>query len=246
MNQEQIERVVAEVMRRLGSRASERAAANRPSEPSSGLPVRLLTQEAVLEAAREGASEVRVMKGCIVTPLALETLNEKGIELVEVRGEVRQGAASTEQVRGTIGVGADRRGLALQETITATLRRLGRQVIDCAPASTTEAGYVKVAEAVATAVAKGEVATGIVMDAGGTPSAIVANKVSGVRAVACNDVTSAKYARSHVDANLLCVGVGTVGDTLAREIVDAWIKTPFEGGEFEDRIREIIDVERRR
>ena len=243
MNQAQIERVVAEVIRRLGSHISD---GDRPEGPGGGLPVRLLTHEFVLEAARQGAVEVRVVKGGIITPLALETLRDKGIKLVEVRGDEGQAATSAERTGGAIGLGADRRGLALKETITGTLRRLSRQVVDYAPASTTDAGYVKVAEAVAIAVAKGEVATGIVIDGGGTPSAIVANKVSGVRAAACSDVTAAKYARSHVDANLLCLGVGTVGDTLAQEIVAAWITTPFESREYGERIREIGDVETRR
>ena len=74
---------------------------------------------------------------------------------------------------------------------------------------------------------------------------MVANKVAGIRAVACHDVTSARYARAHIDANLLCLGVGVVGDTVAEEIVATWLTTPFEGGRYQKRVRELGDVERR-
>jgi len=72
----------------------------------------------------------------------------------------------------------------------------------------------------------------------------VANKIHGVRAVSCHDATSAKYARAHLDANVLCIGVGVVGDTTAQEIIETWMETPFDEGAYGpqiDRIRQIED-----
>ena len=126
------------------------------------------------------------------------------------------------------------------------LRSLGWEVVDCGEGGAKPGGYAAVAEEVAGAVVEGRCGTGIVVDEVGTPSAIVANKVAGVRAVACQDVTSARYARAQLDANVLCLGAGTVGDTVARTIVSTWLKTPFEGGEYAERVEEIREVERRR
>mgnify|MGYP001194873294 CR=1 FL=1 len=60
---------------------------------------------------------------------------------------------------------------------------------------------------------------GIVLGCGGDASAMVADKIHGVRAVACRDATAAKYVGAHLDANVLHVGVGEVGDTTAKEIL---------------------------
>ena len=142
-------------------------------------------------------------------------------------------------------MGADHRGYALKERLKKMLQGAGREVVDCGTFSPQEAAYTEVAEKVANTVVAEHLGTGIVIDGGGGPSAIVGNKVNGIRAVACPDVTSAKFARAHVDGNLLCVGVGQVGDTVAEEIVATWLTTPFEGGRYGVRVREIEGVEKR-
>ena len=233
MDRELIERIVVEVIRRLKALSGEETA-DWGGEPA----VRLVTEELVVETAARGGREIRVGEGGIVTPLARDALWREGIALVEVT-DAEEGGSGAGRTLGRIAVGADQRGEALKEALKGMLRGAGREVVDCG------AGEA-VAEKVAVAVAEGRCEAGIVADGAGGPSAIVANKVVGVRATACHDVTSAKFARAHVDANVLCLGVGTVGDTVAREIVATWLTTPFEGGKYADGVRRIEEIERRR
>jgi ribose 5-phosphate isomerase B len=60
-----------------------------------------------------------------------------------------------------------------------------------------------------------------------------------VRAALCNDLFAAAMSRRHNDANLLVMGGRVVGDTLAEEIVKAWLATPFEGGRHQRRLDQL-------
>jgi ribose 5-phosphate isomerase B len=73
----------------------------------------------------------------------------------------------------------------------------------------------------------------------------VANKVAGVRAANCHDITTAVNAREHNDANVLALGGGLVGERLALAIVDAFLATPFAGGRHARRVAKIEALDRR-
>jgi ribose 5-phosphate isomerase B len=64
----------------------------------------------------------------------------------------------------------------------------------------------------------------------GIGMAITANKVPGVRAATCHDTYSAERARKSNDAQILTMGARVIGPELAKTIVDAWLKSEFEGG----------------
>jgi ribose 5-phosphate isomerase B len=72
---------------------------------------------------------------------------------------------------------------------------------------------------------------------------ITANKVPGIRAAAVSDVYTAKMSRAHNDANVLCLGGRVVGPGLAIEILDTWLRTPFEGGRHARRLEKIRQLE---
>ena len=74
---------------------------------------------------------------------------------------------------------------------------------------------------------------------------MVANKVPGVRASLCYDLSTAVNAREHNDANVLTLGGRLIGENLAREIVKTWLETNFAGGRHEHRVNKIMDVEKR-
>ncbi len=237
MDEGLISRIVAEVVSRL--RRLEDVA----GVETSGPPVDVVTEEVVSNAVKRGTGEILVVSGVIITPLARDLLRDSSVRLVEAGKEKLD--SSPAKRSGGIAVGADHRGFVLKEKIKADLESVGRHIVDCGVFSPQEASYADVAEKVGEELVKQELATGIILDAGGTASAIVANKVKGIRAVSCHDVTSAKYARAHVDANVLCLGVGVVGDTTAQEIVATWLTTPFEGGKYTERVRRIMGIERR-
>jgi len=68
---------------------------------------------------------------------------------------------------------------------------------------------------------------------------IAANKVPGIRCIVAWDVRSARLGREHNDANVLSIGERMMSIQNAIEIVDVWLKTPFEGGRHKQRINKI-------
>jgi ribose 5-phosphate isomerase B len=89
----------------------------------------------------------------------------------------------------------------------------------------------KVAREVALRVASGEQDQGVVLCFTGTGVAMAANKVPGVRAALCVDAVTAAGARRYNDANVLALSLRLLTDTLATEILDAWLATEYDGGE---------------
>ena len=73
---------------------------------------------------------------------------------------------------------------------------------------------------------------------------MTANKMKGIRAAVCSETYSAKYTRLHNDANVLCMGARVVGSGLAKEILDAFLFTEFEGGRHQRRVDMVMDLEK--
>ncbi len=145
----------------------------------------------------------------------------------------------------TVAVGGDHGGYALKERLAFRLKEDGYTVIDCGTDSTDAVDYPDIAADVATRVARGEADVGIVVDGAGIGSAMAANKVDGVRAALCYDLSTARNAREHNHANVLTLGAGMIGDALAWQIVQEFIATPFGGGRHARRVAKIDDLERR-
>ena len=138
-----------------------------------------------------------------------------------------------------ISLGADHGGLALKDAIADRLRELGHKVDDRGTMTTDVVDYPDYATLVARDVAAGVADLGIMVDGAGIGSCMVANKIAGVRAAMCHDVTTARNAREHNHANLLTLGGGLIGPRLAIEIVDAFLATPFGGGRHAARVAKI-------
>jgi ribose 5-phosphate isomerase B len=64
-----------------------------------------------------------------------------------------------------------------------------------------------------------------------------------VRADLCNDLYTARMARSHNNANVLSIGARVVGIGLAEEIMATFLATEFEGGRHERRVQQLTDIE---
>lgn len=181
-------------------------------------------------------SEVRTLVESIVDgvladevgaqPLSGESATETPI------GESNAGA-------GRIAIGADHGGYPLKERIAFRLREAGREVVDCGTDSPEAVDYPDFALAVASMVSTGECEWGIMIDGAGIGSAMVANKVAGVRAALCYDISSARNSREHNHSNVLTLGAGLVGETLAWQIVEAWLATPWAGGRHARRVAKI-------
>lgn len=126
---------------------------------------------------------------------------------------------------GRVVLAADHGGFALKEAIKRHLASKGTDVLDVGTTSADPCDYPVFARAAAEAVASGRAWRGIVIDGAGIGSAMVANKVPGVRAGMAFDVTTAKNAREHNDANVLTLGAGYLAEDLALQIVDVFLST---------------------
>ncbi|MCP4572693.1 MAG: deoxyribose-phosphate aldolase [bacterium] len=124
-----------------------------------------------------------------------------------------------------VAIGADHGGFALKQKLAEHLARKGHQVTNCGTHSSDPVDYPVYARAVAEEVAAGRVDRGIMIDGAGIGSSMAANKVPGVRAAMAYDVSTARNGREHNDANVLTLGAGLIGASLATQIVDVFLST---------------------
>lgn len=155
------------------------------------------------------------------------------------------GAADARDGGAAIAIGADHGGYQLKDRIGQVLAEQGFVVHDCGTNGPEPVDYPDVAYAVARRVADGACRWGIIVDGAGIGSSIVANKVPGVRAALCHDLSSARNSREHNHANVLTLGARFVGEGLALEIVGAWLATPWGPGRHAARVEKIAAIERR-
>jgi len=110
------------------------------------------------------------------------------------------------------------------------LQQSGYSYQDFGCYSTESVDYPDFARKVGNAVASGEFEQGILICDTGIGMCIAANKIKGIRAALCHDTFSAKRARLHNDANILCLRGENIEVNEAREIVKTYLSTTFEGG----------------
>ncbi len=146
---------------------------------------------------------------------------------------------------GTLAIGADHGGYHLKERLAADLRDRGYTVRDCGTHSTDSVDYPDIAHAVAREVATGAAQAGIVIDGAGIGSAMAANKVPGIRAATCWDISSARNSREHNHANVLALGAGLLGENLARDVMNAWLATALGPDRHARRVAKIGELEQR-
>jgi ribose 5-phosphate isomerase B len=135
-----------------------------------------------------------------------------------------------------IALGADHAGFDLKEAIKKYLDLSGYTYTDFGILNPNSADYPQYAYKVAQAVAQGEYTQGILICGTGIGMCITANKVKGIRAGLAYNSSTAELSRSHNDTNILCLGGRELTPEQALEIVDIWLKTPFEGGRHKTRV----------
>jgi ribose 5-phosphate isomerase B len=142
-----------------------------------------------------------------------------------------------------VAVGADHAGFDLKGDLIHHLKELGHEVEDLGTDSEEPADYPPICAAVARTVRDGRADRGVVLGGSGQGEQIAANKVRGTRAALCNDLYTARMARRHNDANVLAMGARIVAPPLARQILEVWLDTEFEGGRHQRRIEQIGEIE---
>lgn len=212
------------------------------TDAKASIPRRLVAEADIQGLPFRG--EFELPAGALITPLARQAMMERQIR---IKGQPVLSASSPSPVggRGPVAIGADHAGFALKEDLKALLAELGYAVIDCGTSGAEPVDYPDYALAVAELVAQGQAERGIVVDGAGIGSSVVANKVPGVRAALCHDQAMAVNSREHNDANVLALGAGMIGASLARQIVRTWMDTRFAGGRHARRVNKIAEIERR-
>ncbi len=138
-----------------------------------------------------------------------------------------------------IAAGSDHAGVHLKDDLVAFLQDQGFQVEDLGTHGDASVDYPDYGAAVARTVVRGDADLGLCVCGSGIGIAIAANKVPGARAATVHDVTSARLARLHNDANVVCVGERFLGIQTAKDSVLAFMNGPFEGGRHQARVDKI-------
>ncbi len=133
-------------------------------------------------------------------------------------------------------IGSDHGGLAMKEVLKKALTDASYQVNDVGCFDTNSVHYPEIAKKVASAVSNGEVERGLLVCGTGIGMSIMANRYSNVRATLCHDNFTARMSREHNNSNILVLGGRVIGDEVAKDILDVWLNTEFEGGRHQDRI----------
>lgn len=140
-------------------------------------------------------------------------------------------------------IGCDHRGLALKKPIMSFLQNAGYTCQDFGCYGTDSVDYPDIAQKVGEAVASGDFDQGILICDTGIGMSIAANKIRGIRAALCCNSFSARRARQHNDANILCLRAEDIDTESALEIVKNFLATDFEGGRHMRRVNKIKALE---
>ncbi len=138
---------------------------------------------------------------------------------------------------------SDHAAIDLRQAIAAHAKAKGWEIEDIGPQTPESTHYPKHGEAAAQKVAAGDADLGIILCGTGQGIMMAANKVKGIRCGVCADPFSARMIREHNDANILSIGARVVGESLAMEIVDAFLDAEFEGGRHGTRVDMIKAIE---
>jgi ribose 5-phosphate isomerase B len=240
------EQTVREMVRRVVLRTLGMESSPSSTVASTSHARRPLITEREVEATPE-SGELRYPAEALITPLAREVALRRRVTLTPEPAPVKASIAAVPNAAGkkAVALGADHGGFAMKEMLKGHLQKLDYTVIDCGTASTDSVDYPDFAYAVARLVSEGRAWRGIVVDGAGIGSCMAANKVPGVRAAMCYDLSTAVNSREHNDANVLTLGGRLIGDNLAQAIVKTWLETPFGGGRHQQRVNKIMGIEKR-
>ncbi len=136
-------------------------------------------------------------------------------------------------------IASDHAGIDVKKYVKELFEAMGHEVIDLGPNTTNRVDYPDFAEKVCVSVLSNEGSKGVLICGSGIGMSMAANKFDGIRAALCHNEYSAKMAREHNDANIICLGERVNGYGMIEAIIDTWNKSSFEGGRHEKRVEKI-------
>ncbi|MDP2359702.1 MAG: RpiB/LacA/LacB family sugar-phosphate isomerase [bacterium] len=210
----------------------------------------LITAERVRrEAGAAGGGRLLLPRGrSVLTDEARDLAHRLGVvlEWVEdlprpVAAEAGENPARRDRVQ--VALASDHGGYACRLHLARELEKAGYTVRDLGCPDPAPTDYPLWAALLAREVAGGGAARGIMLDTVGVASAMVCNRVPGVRAAACESLESVTSSRRHNDANLLTLGA-RLGEQACLALALAWLAEPYEGGRHQRRVDMIMALDR--
>jgi ribose 5-phosphate isomerase B len=145
--------------------------------------------------------------------------------------------------RAQVVLGADHGGYAMKEAVKLGLKKQGFVVHDLGTYSEDAVDYPDYALEVAKWVSTGKASRGIMIDSIGIASAMVCNKVPGIRAAACEHPDVAISSRRHNNANVLTLGGKRLPEDQALQLCLTWLQEPYEGGRHQARVDKMMALD---
>jgi ribose 5-phosphate isomerase B len=144
-----------------------------------------------------------------------------------------------------VAVAFDHRGVKLRNLVCETIAEMRHELLDLGTDQPEpRIDYPDKAREIGQAIVAGEAERGVLVCGSGVGASVAANKLAGVRAAICHDAYSAHQGVEHDDMNILCLGSEIVGTQLAGELVRAFLRAQFEGGErFVRRLEKVAQME---
>lgn len=139
-------------------------------------------------------------------------------------------------------IGTDHAGFNIKNEVIKMLENLDCKVTDLGCKSNDRVDYPDFGHKVAKAVLENKGSFGVVICGTGIGISVSANKHKGIRAALCHDAYTASMARAHNNANILAFGERVVGIGVIESMLEAFLKTPFEGGRHENRVKKIEEI----
>ena len=135
-----------------------------------------------------------------------------------------------------VALASDHAALALRATLAQRLTARGLTPLDLGTQAAESVDYPDFAGALADAIESGRAGRGVLLCGTGLGMSMAVNRSRAIRGALCHDVSTARMARAHNDANVLVIGARVIGELTALDMLDAFLDTAFEGGRHQRRI----------
>ena len=139
----------------------------------------------------------------------------------------------------TVAIACDHAGFPMKSILKAELEETGHHVIDLGTDSEDSVDYPDFGFALADALGKNEADAGVLVCGSGIGISIAANRHPEVRAALVHDALGAKMCRLHNDANVICFGGRMIGEEVAKDCLNIFLETTFEGGRHARRVAKL-------
>lgn len=144
-------------------------------------------------------------------------------------------------------VGGDHAGYELKQKVLAHLEEQGHEVVHVGSYTPEMVDFPDIAKKVCEAIVNHTTDRGIMVCGTGVGAAIACNKCPGVRASVVHDIYTAHQCVEHDNVQVMAIGGQIVGDVVAKELIDIFLKAEFSvSEEFRKRVAKLEEMDAKR